>query len=109
MKRIDILGTGYEYSENTSAADPALSSKNGYCDWTSKKIVVDSEITTREAHTDALENTAELKRNTKRHEIIHAFFAESGLMDYCHNEQIVAWIASQFPKMVVAFNEVGAL
>ena len=44
-----------------------------------------------------------------RHEIIHAFFIESGLEDYNSNEQLVNWIAIQFPKMIKAFEEVDCI
>ncbi len=51
-------------------------------------------------------------KQTLRHEIIHAFFAESGLhsdSDYAENEELVDWIAIQFPKMLKVFQEVDAL
>ena len=36
-----------------------------------------------------------------RHEIIHAFFEESGLdFDYCHDETLVDWIAIKIPQIV---------
>ena len=49
-----------------------------------------------------------------RHEIVHAFLDESGLMENAkfddeHFEQMVDWIAIQFPKMQKAFEEVGCL
>lgn len=62
----------------------------------------------------------EQKIQTKRilrHEIIHAFFNESGLQDdssnidcgWAVNEEMVDWIAIQFPKMVKAFEEADCL
>lgn len=42
-----------------------------------------------------------------RHEIIHAFFDESGLNNYSSDEQLVDWLAIQFPKLQKAFNEAG--
>ena len=44
-----------------------------------------------------------------RHEIIHAFFDEAGLNDYSNNEQLVEWIAFQFPKMFRTFVEADCL
>lgn len=44
-----------------------------------------------------------------RHEIVHAFFVESGLEDYSSNEQLVDWIAKQFPKMLQAFMDAGCI
>lgn len=48
-----------------------------------------------------------------RHEITHAFFFESGLQEsslqYCNgwaeNEEMVDWVAVQFPKMLQVFKE----
>lgn len=51
-----------------------------------------------------------------RHEIIHAFLAESGLQanfehykQFGHEETIVDWFAIQFPKIMKTFEEIGAL
>lgn len=42
-----------------------------------------------------------------RHEIIHMFFAESGLNQYCADEVLVDWIAKQFPKLLETFSSKG--
>lgn len=44
-----------------------------------------------------------------RHEIVHAFFGESGLKDYMHDETLVDWIAAQLPKMVKVMAQAGCL
>lgn len=49
------------------------------------------------------------RKEVLRHEIIHAFFSESGLDDYNTNEQLVNWLAIQFPKMQKAFEEANCL
>ena len=36
---------------------------------------------------------------TLRHELIHAFFFEAGLVEYCSDETLVYFIAQQFPKL----------
>ncbi|MFD1464645.1 hypothetical protein ACFQ4L_00875 [Lapidilactobacillus mulanensis] len=41
-----------------------------------------------------------------RHELIHAFLCESGLAensDWAQNEEVVDWIARQFPKLFETF------
>lgn len=51
------------------------------------------------------------------HEITHAFLDESGLQHcssvpmgaWARHEEMVDWIAIQFPKIMKAFQEVGAL
>lgn len=44
-----------------------------------------------------------------RHEIMHAFFIESGLEDYCANEQLINWFAIQSPKIFKVFQELDIL
>ena len=47
-----------------------------------------------------------------RHELIHAFLFESGLAEnsnWARNEEMVDWIARQFPKMAKTFQEVKVL
>lgn len=44
-------------------------------------------------------------KETMRHEIIHAFFHEAGLDDYCRDEVLVDWLAKQWNKMSIAFQE----
>ncbi|WP_461218455.1 hypothetical protein [Lapidilactobacillus salsurivasis] len=47
-------------------------------------------------------------RKTLRHELIHAFLYESGLdanSEWARNEEIVDWIAIQFPKLQIVFNQ----
>lgn len=40
-----------------------------------------------------------------RHEVIHAFFHESGLDRYSADEELVDWLAMQFPKLYRLFKE----
>ena len=45
-----------------------------------------------------------------RHELVHAFIFESGLCECCSwadNEELVDWIARQFPKMNKVFSELN--
>jgi len=51
-----------------------------------------------------------------RHEIIHAFLYESGLYGsslssdrWALNEEMVDWLAIQFPKILKAFEDVGCI
>jgi len=54
---------------------------------------------------------------TLRHELVHAFLNESGLMwnsftpdkAWAKNEEMVDWIAIQSPKLFKVFREVNAL
>lgn len=40
-----------------------------------------------------------------RHEIMHAMFYESGLLDYATDEVLVDYIAAQYPKMKKLFED----
>ena len=44
---------------------------------------------------------------TLRHEIVHAFFNECALDHYGRDEELVEWIAVQFPKMLKVFQELS--
>lgn len=108
MTKVNVLGTDYIIMESNEKEDPSLSGKDGYCDTSIKKCVVDEMNNTEP---DAKKNLSEYKKSVKRHELIHAFLYESGL-DTCSwagNEEMVDWLAIQFPKMLSAFNELGCI
>lgn len=73
--KLEILGTTYDISEQAEANDPLLNTVNGYCDSSIKKIVI-SELKQEQ---DSKKDLEAVKKSIKRHEIIHAFFYESGL------------------------------
>lgn len=107
----DILGTKYSIYFYNSNQDSALKSCDGYCDFTSKKIVVKRS---KELE-DELDDFAAYRRKILRHEIVHAYLGESGLRsnfmhpEYGHDETMVDWIAIQFPKMYKTFEELGIM
>lgn len=104
---VNILGTEYAFNETSNRDDSGLSDRDGYCDEYTKVIAIE---------TDYIENIpgnigdyGAFKRKVKRHEIIHAYLAESGLREYNEDEMLVDWIAWQFPKMLKTFKEVDAI
>ena len=105
--KINILGTEYEFIAESSKNDPGLIDKNGYCDPYAKKIVIETDY--EENHPDCVRNMDDFRDNVRRHEIIHAYLAESGLTEYSENEQLVDWIAWQFPKLLESFRAVDAI
>lgn len=108
MQKVNVLGTEYIIREATESEDAALIGKDGYCDSSTKTCVID-RMEIRDV--DAKKNMPDYKNSVKRHELIHAFLYESGL-DICSwadNEEMVDWIAIQFPKMMEAFRKAGAL
>ena len=110
---VDILGTQYQVYINVPVEeDKLLVGCDGYCDWTVRRIVVAGK-TAGEQHADF-----EMRKKVNlRHEIIHAFLYESGLDQNTtwyiegeiHPEQLVQWIARQFPKIQEAFKKVNAI
>ena len=106
---VDVLGTRYNIkSTDRNTNDKRLEGANAYCDYYAKEIVAIKYEETEESFKDI----HAFNRKTLRHEIIHAFLAESGLRRSCswaENEEVVDWIAIQFPKMLKAFKEAGAL
>lgn len=110
---VSVLGTEYRvFLDVPETEDELLKKYDGYCDKTSHRIAVCE----RSQESD-LDDFVEYKKRVIRHEIIHAFLFESGLAGDSvwhvagqeHPEQTVDWIACQFPKMLKAFQTVGAI
>lgn len=107
---VNILGTEYTLQYLTEAEDKWLKDRDGYCDKTSKKLVVKLEDEQNE-----LDNYDVYLKSLVRHEVIHAFLFESGLHENWyhnetgHDETIVDWFATQAPKIYKVFVELGVL
>jgi hypothetical protein len=107
---VNILGTDYTIYTRTNAEDKYLKDRAGYCDDTSKIIVVCSKT-----EENTLDNFEVYYKETLRHEIVHAFMSESGLSNswthqkYGQEETVVDWIAIQAPKLFKAFQEAGCI
>ena len=106
---VNILGTGYNIkSVDPNTDDKRLEGANAFCDYYAKEIVAIKYEETEESFKDI----PAFNRKTLRHEIVHAFLAESGLRRNCNwacEEEMVDWIAIQFPKMLKAFQEANAI
>lgn len=107
---ISILGTPYSIHKRCEREDERLNDCDGYCDWTTKEIVVEQEVNGNLGDMDAY-----MKKVT-RHEIVHAFLLESGLHEcsgqtdaWAANETMVDWFARQGPKIYKAWQEADAL
>jgi hypothetical protein len=100
---VDVLGTEYSVIQSNKVDDMTLEKCDGYCDHSVKKIVIDTFHNTP----DSLQDLGAYSKKVIRHELIHAFLFESGLScnSWADNEEIVDWIAIQFPKLLKAFNE----
>lgn len=102
-----VLGVPYKIIESNREEDNSLEESDGYCDFSTKKIVID----TFRNKPGSMEDLTKYKKKVIRHELIHAFLHESGLdaNSWANNEEIVDWIAIQFLKMAEAFEKVDAL
>lgn len=104
---VNVLGMEYTIKESNKVADATLESCDGYCDTSTKTIVID----TFQHSPDSLEDLEAYKKKVTRHELVHAFLYESGLScnSWAKDEEIVDWIALQFPKLLKAFEQCEAL
>ena len=102
LDKISVLGTDYTVHFIPEGEETRLKDCDGFCDETTKEIVVENY------------KRGEMgsKGNLELHEIIHAFLFESGLAEnseWAQNEEMVDWIAKQGPKLIKAWQEAGAL
>ena len=109
---LDILGTKWWVASRNKQEDKQLENLAGYTDASARLIVLadinPEECTISNLHADL--------QSTLRHEIIHAFFYESGLWvnsgaveNWAMNEEMVDWLAIQFPKMFDVMQAAKAL
>lgn len=88
-------------------------------DYTTKEVNWQGAIppTTLEVGESLLDYVEISQKQTLRHEIVHAFFDESGLASsslgidgpWAKNEEMVDWFALQGPKIYKAWQEAGAI
>lgn len=110
MTKVDVLGVEYTIKQLDKVKDLSLENCDGYCDHTTKTIVIDTFMN-YEGQPSALGNLNDYEKKVIRHELIHAFLFESGLggCSWAKDEEIVDWIAAQFPKMMKAFETINSL
>ena len=108
MIKVDVLGVEYTIKQLDKVKDLHLENCDGYCDHTTKTIVIDT-FKIYEGQPGTLENLDAYEKKVIRHELVHAFLFESGLSacSWAKDEEIVDWIAAQFPKMMKVFKEVN--
>lgn len=107
--RVNILGTEYEVRYLSEAEYPKLKLRNanGLAELYSKELIINKEMD--DSSGNCFENLKEFEKKVIRHEIIHAFFHESGLRDFAGDECLTDWLALQVPKMIKVFEEAGCL
>lgn len=117
--KISVLGTEYTLITKKYDEEPLFSEKGicGWCSHAGRALVVCDFRTHPEFknETDAVYDIT--RKETVRHELIHAFLYESGLADssfnqscgWAKNEEMVDWLAMQMPKIVAAMKEADCL
>lgn len=115
--QVNVLGTKYTVIVTTKFKDDCLSNKDGYQDETAKVCVIDNYAGKNEkapTDVDCKKNLDLQAKKNIRHELVHAFLAESGMREnstkgWALNEEMVDWIAIQGPKIYAAWKQAGAL
>jgi hypothetical protein len=118
-KKINILGTTYTIRRVDAGEDEYMDKMQfgGYCDGDGKEIVLLNMRTLPDFENEPKSVTIRREKETLRHEIIHAFFNESGLKwnavcvekAWVKNEEMIDWIAIQFPKILKVFIELDCV
>ena len=117
--KINILGTDYQiifkkYSEDESFERNEI---DGYCNGFTKEIVI-CDLNSKESWNHETQSAiSAAHKEILRHEIVHAFFNESGLKDntftysggWAKCEEMIDWIAIQGLKIYEAWNLAGAI
>ena len=110
---VSVLGTEYTIETHKVSEDEYLKGNklSGYCEEDTKLIVI-ADMSEKEFFGNLSEKAQEAyRKQTMRHELTHAFLNESGLSAsasvpscaWAKYEEMVDWIAIQFPKMYEAF------
>ena len=119
QNKVDILGTEYTI-KTANYEDNAYFKKNsfdGYCDSTLHEVFVCNMKTYPGFEDETEEYCKTVEKGILRHELAHAFLNESGLQDsanrsngsWSKNEEMIDWIAIQFPKMYKVYEQLGIL
>lgn len=112
--KVNILGTEYDIKFGNEEKYPSLEGIDGYCDSSTKEIVVD-DMRKSEGQVGSKGNLKDYQKTCLRHEIIHAFMEESGLSGNFEHKTIgieettVDWFAIQSPKIFKVFTELDLL
>ncbi len=99
--KIDVLGTEYDVIVKNENDYSGLIGANGLALVYEKEIYIESDLFKNDES-----NHIDYTKKVILHELVHAFFHESGLQEYCEDEKLVNWIALQMPKIAKAHDQV---
>lgn len=110
-EKATVLGEVYKFFYETEECAPKMKGNDGYTETVEKEIHIEKGIFEDQPEDKQLvKNLPKYGRKVIRHELVHAFIEESGLAecnDWARSEELVDWIAKQFPKMMKCFIEAG--
>ena len=117
--QVNILGTPYEIIVKKYDEEEAFAKRHiaGFCDPWAREIVLCDMHTYDGWDNESKKTVVSCQKENLKHEIVHAFFYESGLWDnaveyggaWAKNEEMVDWIAIQGAKIYKAWQEADAL
>lgn len=102
----NVLGTEYTIFRNVTEKDkPLIRNADGVTDFSVREIY----IAQFDEDPDSMQDLDRYFKRTIRHEIVHAILFESGLdhNTWARNEEIVDWIAIQFPKLLDIYQSIS--
>lgn len=107
---ISILGNKWKIKYKKRSVDECLDDSDGYCDETTKKIV----IAIQEKEKYSCEDLQKYMRKVLRHEIIHSYLFECGLNECIpissgQSELYVDWFARKFPDIYKTYKRLDIL
>ena len=112
--KANVLGTEYKIYYETKENNPKIEGLQGYTELCAKEIHIDRswfEGAKDDPNPELIQKDLYIEGiKIIRHELVHAFILESGLCECCtwaENEELVDWIARQFPKMNKVFSELN--
>lgn len=116
---VNVLGAQYTIDVKKYADEESFERRSidGFCDGMTKEIVVCDMHTYKGREHETEKTICATQKHILRHEIVHAFFNKSGLMDssfqadvpWARSEEMIDWIAIQGQKIYAAWREAGAL
>ena len=117
--KVNILGTEYSIKiVKISETDSLLKNHWRASNNSLTKTILIGDPTETEFFGDLTKAEQEIQtKQSLRHEIVHGFLQESGLQQdsfntnhgWATNEEMIDWIALQFPKLQKAFKEARCL
>ena len=110
--KIAVMGTDFDITYTTEEDDPTIKGKSGVCYSLLHKIKIDQWIYLDDADGSVSETEKASKLLSLlailRHEVMHAFFFQSGLDTQCSfavDEMLIDWLSLKMPEIVDVMNE----